>query len=1265
MPRSGSKKSGYLNIPARLTLKERDNSTGSYPTILRMGDKDRRGSYNLRFDDNNTINFGKRIRDNFTLDKKIQQEGILGFSYVINSKLWEWSLGMQIRKETFVKNQSPTATDGALVFSGPGEGAKGRYIKTLNKIKNPNVSIDIIFGPYNKKRSNLGFGLGLESAEGSPLVIQVSKTGGIGTWVTVKTLTSDEDDLFEQSSDENRAQFLKRLRARKRVKVILTPSDFSAMGSDDFYLRVAERSIRAAGVSSWALSFINIDYYNENVNYPLLIDTNTLVGQRVLSGAVGSPHTAPTISGQGRSVSGISDVHLKFTPGESISAFDDSRLNISAEDEFFRQGTSSEIIPGFSSPLWSKTMFQIDFSPSEETKFGMTSPATTAASKDEEDNTIKQQLMVYWNKDLKRWEKIAQGVSGNCLEGANPASGSLAAMISSGALGFSGIDTVSTGSDATLANQALFSSNVLSSYVRPTTTFGFPFAGKYFATSSQVIKASDIGITKPFLLEKCQIIFDTKLEFASASYNGDTAYSLLVQTGSGEESKRTSNRFSQCFVPTFFILNQQALDRFDVDTSYRIDYNGNITENKDNTVVPDDVILGLDNDIETHVTSSREMITYGQTNFFVSGSTSNILVNMDEALESGLSRDLDVNILSASNQTSYGISDDLDPLTGSFNMLFPARMTGKIDGGSRVRLTQDVSGVDSRTAGLWLNNTLGGRGNGQLDSSSRSIVRGTPTLDPAEINLRSATQVNQPPLSINVANAESTDILSPYLILPTDELVFGWQYPITVQLRNRAPGSGETRFNAMTLYGNSKLMLYGSQIREGIEFHETVNQNACSDALHEAIGSESTIDKFDIARIAENEGNYLDSYVAVSSEDPLVRVGSNVQSRISTPKSEGGAATARITIEYKNINAFGRYGGLNDGALIRLEDHAGAVGLFYGFRQDISYPKDSTGTAPQSIDTDGSGTTDITRSSNRPWAGYGANYADLLIANADYGGSAAVDAVTGVSYDVVTTGVEYPFYDVSNKRYEYDQVDAQVLGANVFSFRIQGGDYSGTAFSAAEARNTLANLKAAIDASTLDISVRRDDNTLILTQNSTGTNGNKTIHKTKPTSISDSVLLQNQYFITVESFSGGTDVLASSLGSFVRNFALEDTKRVYSDSLLVPTAIGATDSNFGTMQSGAQPIRPKYYLDTRKFGNFSNFVKQGHDGKTIQDSKERSERLKRKIKGLALKSPISVNFVSGTVSNTNSLRSYSKVDPVDSVNKTINSSLTGAFYDPT
>jgi hypothetical protein len=50
--------SGIDTNPARILLQERDNATGSYPTIARTGDPDFTGQYASTFDDTNTIIFG-------------------------------------------------------------------------------------------------------------------------------------------------------------------------------------------------------------------------------------------------------------------------------------------------------------------------------------------------------------------------------------------------------------------------------------------------------------------------------------------------------------------------------------------------------------------------------------------------------------------------------------------------------------------------------------------------------------------------------------------------------------------------------------------------------------------------------------------------------------------------------------------------------------------------------------------------------------------------------------------------------------------------------------------------------------------------------------------------------------------------------------------------------------------------------------------------------------------------------------------------------
>lgn len=1282
MPRSGSKKSGYLNIPARLLLRQKDNSTGSYPTILRMGDKDRTGSYNISFDDTNTINFGRRIEDNFEINNLNRQEDNLQYSKLINKKLWTHTDGMELRSETFIVSGGQSSKDGALVFAGAGD-ASGRWIQTKDKIKNPVIYLDIILGPYNTTRSVLGEGLGLsapDTSAGQGLKIQVSKTGS--SWTTIKSFLNDTTSLFESSSSQSLSAFESLLNDRKRIKTKLTPVDFSSMGSDSFYLRIIQETVTDANLANWGIGNIRIDYHDENVNFPLQIDAASRVGQKIATGAIATPHTLPTLTGTGRSVSGISDVHLEFTPGEDISFFEDSRIVVDSNQDFFRQGSDPDVIPGFSSPVLSKTYFEIDLSPSEEVTFGFITNATTASAVNETNDTIKQPLMVYWNKDLKRWEKIAQGISGNAM------GNSLENMIASGALGFSGIDIVATGSSESIADQTLLSSNVLNSYVRPTSVFGFPFEGKYHATSSQYIKARDLGITKPFILEKCQLVFDSKFEFGPGSGASEINFSLLCGSGSGSTpSARFEANRQRVYIPTFFLLKQQELDFFTSEITYKVDVAGSFSENKRLVSIPGDYNLGTGADLTT-INSSREMITYGQTTLFVSASVGSVSVDIGDVINNGLGRDLIIDVLKENGQGTFGASEAVDPLTGSYVMNFPSRITPKIEGGSR--LTIKTTAGDA--GGLWLNNRLGGRGNASTDTSARSVVRGTPSLTPAGTYKTFSTDNSSLPLDLEVASSENMDTYSPYIIMPDDNIILGWQYPATSLIRQRAPGLGDTLFHSMTPYGRSKLYLIGSQIKNDTEFHETINQNLSSNSVHEVIGSEAVLDQFDNARIGENQGNYLDSYIANLSEEPTSRVGSFVQSRITTPKSAGGAATGNITIYYNYVSVGSKKGGFNDGDRVAISDGTKKI-HFYGFRNEPHFPYADDNDADSQYNDrpvsrrlgTGSPPNTLTNETISTSVGWGSDkYINLFSDTKNYGSSNG--KTLGVSWGVSTSVITFPSSSGTNR---YDNI-ATADGAEsgeYYSFKLSGGDGLGGAYSGFESFNTLKNLKDAIEASSLNItpslesgneSIFGDFWRLNLQQDVAGTSGNTVITITTATSSfgsldpsSAGVTMQDQYILFSSDFSGGVDIgIDSSLGSFVRTISTQDALRVYSDSLLASSSIdspfgAAKDfTGYGTFQTDGKEIRPKYYLNTKKFGQFIDLFEQAKDGKSKRQIRKTSPGSLDTIKGDALDSPINIVFVSGSNSNNTKIRSFRKTDnPTDVYNTSINSVLTGAFYE--
>ena len=1242
---SAKSRSGYVNLPPRIEIRNRDNATGSYPTTLRMGDKDRRGSYSTQFDDTNTIFFGRRINDNFELTDKIKVGGIMNYSKTINSKLWTHSINMEIRRETFVNVGGGTALDGALVFTGPGDG-DGRWIQTREKIKNPILKMDVIQGPYNQSRTALGAGLGLENPGSSVLKVQASLDGA--SWEDIKEIPNNAEGLFLISAFSSKTQFEELLRKRKRVSIKISIQEFSVMKGGAFYLRIIEEaaSISDPSIASWAIGKINIDYHNEEVNYPLMIDAASRVGQRVASGAIATPHTLPTLTAPGRSISGISDVHLKFTPGEDISAFDDSRILTIAESQFFTQGTDPGLISGMSSPLWSKTQFVIDLSPQEETTFGMNTPSVTAATSSlETDDKIKQQLMVYWNKDIKRWEKIAQGVSGN------PANSSLENMISSGALGFSGIDMVSTGSSNNYADQNILSPNVLNSYARPTSTFGFPFEGKYHATSSQYIKASDLGITKPFILEKCQISFNAKFEFGQEIGDAEDAYSLLYGYGGG--SVRTVDSLQRIYIPTFFILRQQDYDNFTTKIEYNTDDSGILNKNNRYVTIPQtDVRLSTSNTEYSSVQSSRELLTYGQITLFTSSSIGNKKFNIREALDNGLSRDSEINILLANGQNGQLASnEDVNPITGSFIINFPSRVTGKIDGGSRFR-AKDGSG---NLLGVWLDNKIGGRSYDSLDTSSRAIINGNTALEKAGSYKTFSTDTGVDSLDISVANAVSTDLFSPYVIMPEDNIIFGWQYPMTNMLYDRSPGTAAIKFHSMTLFSNANLTLFGSQLQDGIEFHETNNQNLGSDAVHEIIGSEPVVDQFELSRAIENFGNYLDNYVATSAEEPVDRVLSLVQSRLTTPKGQGGAASATIQFPLRYFYPIHNNPGPNDGDRIAIRDGLGNVGHFYGFRSRPDGPFNVGGSRALSEDIDGDGHTDIDLSLAVPW------------------GSSSYEEITrtGISYSAAPSANDYPAGSIYSSQ---ESPEVGNIPDFIYAFRIVGGDHTGTSYTHSEMTQTMNNLISAINASGLRLSCTLHSdpfasyNSITLTLFDSGTAAQNAAGLAKTDAKTLYFDLQDDYTsFNIAGFSGASDLLISSLGSFVRISPTRDAERVYVDSLLKNENVGYSNSSFGTMQTDGSPIRPKYYLSSRKFGQAVDFVEQGRDSKTRQDLIVKRSGLIDSRKGGALKEPVSVIFVSGSDENNTGIRSFKRISPddaIDSVNKTLNSALTGAFYDP-
>ena len=1242
--------SGFVNLPPRIEIRNRDNAIGSYPTTLRMGDKDRRGSYSTQFDDTNTIAFGRRINDNFELTDKIKVGGVMNYSKTINSKLWTHSTDMEIRRETFVNVGGGTALDGALVFAGPGDG-DGRWIQTREKIKNPILEMDVIQGPYNQSRTALGAGLDLENPGNSVLKVQASLDGS--SWEDIKEIPNNAEGLFLISAFSSRTQFEELLRKRKRVSIKISIQEFSVMKGGAFYLRIIEEaaSISDPSIASWAIGKINIDYHNEEVNYPLMIDAASRVGQRVVSGAIATPHTLPTLTAPGRSISGISDVHLKFTPGEDISAFDDSRILTIAESQFFTQGTDPDEIPGFSSPLWSKTQINFEISASNRLTLGSADVASD----------VKRDFMCYFNHENNIWEvDPLKGINRNPLT-SDPSDEDVKGLIYSGCIGFGPNSALSkSGSIYDLALLERSNSHV--------TTWGFPTDLKYSPKTGQTIKASDLGITRPFLLEKCQIRFnaDINLPFETGAATERQGYNLRHIAEPSAIVNVTSDDYA-IVAPTFFMLRNYKAK---VEKSYSVlsyDNDNNYDHNtKLNIVIPGTVLSGASvaSHVERYADDARDLITYGQLSIIYSGSggdsaagtryNSNRLYNNLDLINS-ITRDERVFV---NNDTGANTG-----LTGSFKINFPCRKQDNFSGGSIYQ---------SEDYGLYLENQ-GARGVLDFDGGARSISnifskrKIKKTIDEYPVVYEYGSGARERVID-GVKVYEKLSEYSPYLIFPEDEIILGWQFPIPDQLIGLGSTTSTAVYTQMSLYGITNITLFGSQIKEGKEFHETVNQNIGSDSVHEMIGSESVIDQFDLALSGEYTGSFYDTAISAVSNEPLVRIGAKSYSKLSISDRDDkddvlgvDAATSNITAAIF-VGIFGNRG-INDGDKFTITDYEGTQCSFYAW-SNPNGPTDGSSNSPE-LKKDGALSWNSWISGS--WAD---TLADKLLS----------DTVRQLgSSGVLLTGSYQNLFGLdwaaSPPTPTLTDIDISGFTTDDYAFKLDSSGEGGTVTSRSGLISTFNALVDAIIESPLKITGSvfsynegpRTFTVFELKQSGAGTRGNdRAVSYIDANSVyaDDHIDITDPKAFNLPNFSGGTSVEKIS---FTKTSPTRDAERVYVDSLLKNENVGYSNSSFGTMQTDGSPIRPKYYLSSRKFGQAVDFVEQGRDSKTRQDLIVRRSGLIDSRKGGALKEPVSVSFVSGADENSTGIRSFKRISPadaVDSVNKTLNSALSGAFYDP-
>jgi hypothetical protein len=471
---------------------------------------------------------------------------------------------------------------------------------------------------------------------------------------------------------------------------------------------------------------------------------------------------------------GIGDGFLTFGSGQEIQPFRDDANpavdGLSQGNSFYATGSKlSDVGEGFDQPLWSKTKFEIDLTPSSSNSFFIKNYSSAS-------NNFP---MAYWNKSRKLWEGIGNGNE-------------------------FGLYTVGSQSDfeALCEDQCIGFGNGLnqggSSIVdysagAKVSNFGFPYHVKYHATSSNEIDMSSY-ISSPFLLEKIVLEWSGSIVFNNTLFGSVTSYTVC----------------------TFFILNQRKPFGFNSDNVQEFVYR--TADQRTHYLVTGAQIPSSYNGGENRNTV-RELVTYAQVVGF--GELT------DDTQIARASRELN---LFHGNTVMTGANG---AWSGRFAMSGTVKNDLPNDGISSIQIGDDDAGASA----LMLINKNSTR-SGLFTPGGRDFLGALEKGSVLEVN----SVLEGPPGSGDpVGYATILDRYSkpnPYLLHPTDKLVFGWQLPVANRINSsfgypQYDGRGtELTFAPVP----SKITFYGSMVAESKEFHDTLNQLLSSVSIHEVIG---------------------------------------------------------------------------------------------------------------------------------------------------------------------------------------------------------------------------------------------------------------------------------------------------------------------------------------------------------------------------------------------------------------------------------------------
>lgn len=554
---------------------------------------------------------------------------------------------------------------------------------------------------------------------------------------------------------------------------------------------------------------------------------------------------------------------------QEIKPFNDSIIYLGSSG-FYLTGTLESELPGFTSPLGSKIQIPIDIS-ADEDRILMRKPLSFD-SLDPSGKYAGQEFtgFCYYNFDTKKWDQIGltDPATGQpihydyAVEVADYGADTEQAYIVSGTNNFpSQFKPPGGQTSQSTANSALNPTSIssMSKTGVPTITSMAPFKTTYHATSSQTIKMSDY-INAPILLEKA--VVELPIE---AQRIWPTA-SLASASQTSRAGMWRGNNF------TFFMYRQQKTGQSGVDTL--ADVSGS-----SRYIVLSGSICTYNNRISVDTTTGYSNITNWNPSRVWGPSV---------ALNFGVNPGVDITSYPYVASLTSSVRMELTPAVSPIQVLGPttvipnsqkiagtvgnpteSSLQGYWPGGTTTRPFFELSSGFTGKSGVSASYAYTGSGGVpqtflQVDPTALTTTNSDLQIQFFDSRTFRSLGGNESIVGKAIgAVAVTNSTVSPYLLFPDDELIFGFDAGIGEPLvEQNTPGNqiGDsvcyiTGSQLTIKAGEARIVLYGSMVRTGVSEDNSKNQPLVTDAIHEALESEFVVDQYQV----ENEFSYIGS----------------------------------------------------------------------------------------------------------------------------------------------------------------------------------------------------------------------------------------------------------------------------------------------------------------------------------------------------------------------------------------------------------------------